>query len=672
MLSFTDLNIKENKIKQFERRGINTPSDLAMFLPKRYLDFSVPTGIPDGSASDGAECTFTGTVEQVSISYRNMSVVSATVKLSSYKFVKVKWFQQQYMYERIKALKGHTVFVGGKVKYVDWCNPCYEVSSPSIFEPLENKRDIYPVYPAISGMADSFREKVLLSALRHPEIVTDPLPEGMAQRYGFMPQYYSVVRSHFPRTVAEAELARRRLTFNDLCLFSAANYYARKKAAVGSPFNPYDLSLYKKIKEGLPYELTKDQKACVEGIIDSATKGRRVQALIQGDVGCGKSICAFLIACCFARSGMQTCIMAPTQALAMQHYIELKELLLGQGIEIAFLGAGMKSKDKQAALDIIEDGTAKIVVGTHACISPNVRYKKLACCIIDEEHKFGVAQRATLCEKGSLGIHMITMSATPIPRSLADIVYGFGTDVYSIRTMPKGRMPVATSIAKDRDEIFALLKKEIAAGHQAYVVCPMIEEGDSDIPSVESISDIYAKALPDVSVETLTGKDTKAKAEEVLSAFRGGKLDLLVATSVIEVGISIKNATVIIIEGADRFGLSSLHQLRGRVGRSDLASYCLLYTEHLKEKALQRLCVLTSTNDGFKVAEEDLAQRGAGDFFGERQSGDNKFLNMMFEFPDVYKKAQKAAVEIVDGALACDVYDWLMREDWEIAESEEQ
>ena len=413
-----------------------------------------------------------------------------------------------------------------------------------------------------------------------------------------------------------------------------------------------------RIIESLPYELTADQKGAVDSMLTDARSGKRINALVQGDVGCGKTIVAFLLMTAFVDSGYQAVLMAPTQVLARQHYEDLKNLVEPLGYKVVFLGGSeMKAREKKAVLAAIAEGEADYIVGTHSVIAKDVVYKRLAVTVTDEEHKFGVAQRAALVEKAAAGVHNITMSATPIPRTLAQVVYGNAVQLYTIKTMPKGRVPVITGIATDENKVFRFIIKQAKQGHQTYVVCPMIDPSDEldGVKSVDEVSQVYEKALGPygVRIATLTGRNSKKETETIISGFKNRDFDVLISTTVIEVGVNVPTATTMVVSNAERFGLSSLHQLRGRVGRSNLQSYCVLQSADQSEKGRQRLEAMVNTTNGFEIAEADLKIRGPGDFLGTRQNGENKYMALMLAYPDKYKYAQEIAKRILDDGKPC-------------------
>lgn len=368
------------------------------------------------------------------------------------------------------------------------------------------------------------------------------------------------------------------------------------------------MAITTKIIKNLPFQLTKDQKSAYEELVNRIRSGKRLNALIQGDVGCGKTILAFLLMFVMADNGFQSVLLAPTQVLASQHYNELKEMAAQYNIDVVYIANGLKKKEREAILKSIEDGSALMIVGTHSVLSKEVKFHDLGLSITDEEHRFGVLQREEITTKAKAGMHTVTMSATPIPRSLSDVLLST-TEVFNIQSMPNGRKPIQTAICASQNTIFQFIKKEIEKGHQAYVVCPLIEDKQGvmeGILSVEQTYTEYANIFGKNAVAVLNGKMNEDETEKVIRSFKNGEIKILVSTTVVEVGVNVSNATVIVINNAERFGLASLHQLRGRVGRGNSQGYCILNSVHKNNKRLLALC---KYKNGFQIAESDYALR---------------------------------------------------------------
>ena len=651
------LKVTPAKQKQFAARGIYTVEDLLQYLPRKYKDYSKLTGLLPG---DQVSC-FQATLKAVEIRESKVkSVLARCIENTSGRCVFIRWFNATWMYRKICAMVDHTVTVIGKAEFNEQYQS-YSVIQPEVFELSDiDVLGIYPVYKSVPGMSYEYLTGKMQDALDTGLLESENLPEDIIGRADVVGMPTALRYIHMPKTMEEVAIGQKRILFNDLIYFAIHNELNARSISAGSPFNVKSRALEWKIQNGLPFKLTEDQQKAVNELIDYAMKGKRINCLLQADVGAGKTICAALVAASIIDSGYQAALMAPTQVLAKQHYETMRELLGPYGIEIVFLFSGMKKKERTEALTKIADGTAQMIVGTHSCIANDVNYHKLVLTIVDEEHKFGVAQRSKIIEKAAMGVHNITMSATPIPRSLAQVVYGDEIQLQTIRSMPEGRKPVITGIGRDKGKTFRFLLKEVKAGHQAYVVCPVIDPSEKlpNLKSVEEVRDEYEAVLGPygVRIATLTGRDNKEQTEATIQAYKNGDYDVLIATTVIEVGVNVPNATMMIITNAERFGLSGLHQLRGRVGRSNLQSYCVLQSDAEDDKAMARLNAMVNTTDGFEIAEADLRLRGAGDFLGTQQSGDNKYVSLMLAYPEIYKEAKEYARELINrGSDSCDM-----------------
>ncbi len=664
-MDLSRIGVNANKQKQFASRGIYSVEDLLQYLPRTYKDFRKITGIlPDNQISIfRAQILSCRTVNTGKAPF----ITATCVEELSGQTVTVRWFNMPWFFREVSAMAANKarVIVAGKVDYNSTFG--YGLSQPEVFEQDRNTLRIYPVYKAIPHMSADYLYEKMNAAITLGLADSEVLPRDVVDSFHEITMPVALRYIHAPNTMEEVEQGRKRILFNDLLYFALHNELNRAEVSAGSQYNVKSWTMVNKIIEALPFTLTDDQNRAVQDMLRYAEGGRRIQALVQGDTGAGKTQIAVIVAAAFIDSGYQAVIMAPTQVLAKQHYDSISASLAPYGVNTVYLDSTLKKKERDGILKLIADGTAQLIIGTHSCVGKDVLYKDLALTIVDEEHRFGVKQRAAIIEKAAKGVHSITMSATPIPRSLAQVVYGDNIQLHTIKTMPSGRKPVKTRVFKKQLGNMKFILKEVQAGHQAYVVCPMIETNEKapELKSVEVVSKEYGDFLGPygVRIATLTGKTGTEETEETINKFKNGEIDVLIATTVIEVGVNVPNATVMVITNAERFGLSSLHQLRGRVGRSELQSYCILQSEDETEKGLARLQVMCDTTDGFKIAEADLQQRGAGDLLGTQQSGDNKYVSLMIANPVRYQDALAAAKDLIRrGKDCCPMISQVMEE----------
>ena len=500
------------------------------------------------------------------------------------------------------------------------------VASDILFKSLGTKEEIIPVYHLTSGITSNTLKKFINEALlSYKDQVVDNIPKYLNDKYNFVSKKLALSIVHNPSDKEKLEEVLKRLKYEELFEFMfKINYlkYKRKKENIGIK-RDVDIQKLEKVIKSLPFELTEDQLKTTYDIIEDLSSEKQMNRIIQGDVGSGKTIVSFLAIYYNFLSGYQSALMAPTEILAIQHYNNLKELNFVKNLRIELLVGKLKKKEKEDIYKAIEKGEVDVVIGTHAIIQEALKYHNLGLVITDEQHRFGVNQRANLKNKGNYP-DVLYMSATPIPRTYALTIYG-DMDISSIKKMPKGRKPVETIIKSEEEmkEVLEMMYKELINNHQIYVISPLIEENDnSDLNDVEKIESNMKKAFGSkFNIGVMHGKMKSAEKELIMQEFKQKKIDILVSTTVIEVGVDVENATMIVIFDADRFGLSTLHQLRGRVGRSSLESKCILISNTDKE----RLNIMTKTTDGFKISEEDFKLRGSGDLFGTKQSGDMSF-----------------------------------------------
>ena len=654
------LELPAAKINQLKAAGIETVEDLFAFFPKHYEDMRYPTGIkPETEPS----CII---VTPKSVQFYNnpgrMSCVRARAyDMESKNHIIITWFRQDWMYEKVNALIGQQVLLVGKLKYDPQYNN-YTISNPAVFTTeIAQYMRIRPQYKAIKGMAaDYLYYNVIMPAVRAQGNKPDELPMDLLKATGLCSTAQMIHGIHTPDTAKEVRTAWARRHFDELLSCALHLELAKQENRGTSNYLLSNISAVPKITNKLPFMLTEDQTATLQDMIRDAERGKRINAMVQGDVGVGKTVIAQILAAAFASSGFQTAVTVPTQVLAKQHYDEFLSILEPCGICVVQLGAEKQTAaEKRATLAKIQSGEAKVIVGTSALLSNSVKYHALALTIIDEEHKFGINQRAALAKKAADGVHKLNMSATPIPRTLADVVYGECVHLYTIKSIPKGRQPIVTSATDKLENTLQEVLRRIKAREQVYVVCPKIDYDDENtIMSVEEVSALYKEKLGKygVRIATLTGRDKPEMAAQTIENFKDGLIDVLIATTIVEVGVNVPNATLMIISNAERFGLASMHQLRGRVGRGTKASSCILVSESQPgEKAYERIKTMCECSSGYALAEADLRLRGAGDFLsgGTKQAGENRYIMLSMAYPDLQKAARRAAAELLNRGPDC-------------------
>ena len=604
--------------ERFEKLGILTLSDLLCHYPRRYLDFSKPYSIAEAPAD--TECVVKAEVfakpgGRILPGGRRMERITAGDDVSS---LEITWFNNPYAAQKLELGQEYYfqgIVTGGMLRR-QMVNPQVRTDAQVKSSPFE------AVYPQTEGLTSSAIAKCVRQLLPHAELLPDPLPPEMLKKYRLLSKADAVRAIHCPATEEEAFAARRRLIYEELLVLQLG--IGRMKnhgaASTGAPMKKADASPF---WESLPFSPTGAQRRAVEEILTDMSGETSMNRLLQGDVGSGKTLVAAAAIWACIRAGYQAALLAPTEILASQHAENLNRLLSPFGMRVALLTGGMKAAARRTTLAAIRDDEADLIVGTHAILSEGVEFARLGLAVVDEQHRFGVRQRGLLAEKAA-NPHLLVMSATPIPRTLGLLMYG-DLDISILDELPPGRKPVKTRCitGKKRADLYGFLNREIDSGRQVYIVCPAIEDaGGSGLNAVKSYYEDIAKAyLPDRRVGLMHGKLKPKEKAEVMDDFKSGRLDALVSTTVIEVGVDVPNATVMVIENAERYGLSALHQLRGRVGRGAAESWCFLVSDNASESVQKRLKFLCSTSDGFAVAQYDLETRGPGDFFGSRQHG---------------------------------------------------
>ena len=631
----------------FGRLGIFTFKDLLFHFPRAHEDRTVFKKIIE-LAHDETVCIKATVVSsmQTNLIRKNMRISSLRVSDGT-GFLELIWFNNRFLDNRFK--KGETYIFYGKVRLT----PKKQMVTP-IFETPGNQKQtgrIVPLYPLTEGLTENIVSDCVQQAFARSGQLKDPLPGALRSAYQLCEINYALTNIHFPTGRKEYEIARRRLAFEEMFTFQVALCSLKKRQA-SRPGARLTVSP-EPFLQSLPFAPTGAQKRVIDEIITDLASGTSMNRLVCGDVGSGKTAVAAAAMYTTVESGYQAAFMAPTEILAIQHYEGLQKMFRSHNIEIELLSGSLTAAQRRRALARIQAGEVQIVVGTHALLSDDVHFNRLGLAITDEQHRFGVNQRRALSEKGD-NTHILVMSASPIPRTLAFIIYG-DLDVSIIDELPPGRQKIDTFAVGEnyRKRIYDFLAKELLAGRQAYIVCPLVEE--SDVLELESVTE-YAqklqKSFPDTPIGILHGKMKPAEKDAVMSAFKQGDLRILVATSVIEVGVDVPNATFMLIENAERYGLSQLHQLRGRVGRGTEKSYCILLSQSNQETAVNRLQVMKNQSNGFAIAEEDLKQRGPGEFFGTRQHGLPAFkLAGVFSDMELLSKTSQAAKDYVTGKI---------------------
>lgn len=616
-------NIKKERGAVLKKMGIATVYDVLNHFPRAYEDRTGLKKIIE--CFDGEKCVIKARIKTKS--YRrirkNLDLIKATVYDETGK-MEITYFNQKYMMNNLKEGEEYIFF--GKVNRgfnkIEMVNPVTESEQ-------RHTGGITPIYSLTKGITQNVFSNLVKASIEAVDLQTEEtIPDYIRRKYDLCDILFAYKNIHFPQSEYALSLAKKRLVFEELLMFELGLLQRKNINTSNNGIKFTNLKIVESLAEILPFELTGAQKRVVREIAKDIRDGKQLNRLVQGDVGSGKTMIALCAVLMAIDSGYQGAVMAPTEILAVQHYEEMSRYLEHFGYRVSLITGSTKKKEKEEILQDLKEGKIHVLIGTHAIIEKDVEFKNLAMCVTDEQHRFGVNQRGKLYEKGE-NPHFLVMSATPIPRTLALIMYS-DLDVSVIDELPPGRKQVKTIAAKekDREKIDEFLLERLKSKDQIYIVCPLVEEtenSDDDLKNAVEYAKVIEDKFSDYKVALMHGKMKNSEKDEVMLAFKRGEIDILVSTTVIEVGVNVPNATVMMIENAERFGLSQLHQLRGRVGRGEKQAYNILLSDNPSKTTLERLKIMVKTNDGFKISEKDLELRGPGDFFGTAQSG---FIDM--------------------------------------------
>ncbi len=651
---------------KLNKLGIYTAQDLMMYFPKKHIDYSSRTLIRN--LKEGQTTTVFGYIKSVSTfnTRNNLSVTKVVIGDESGKF-ELCFFNakgNKYVLQRMKAQfpQNTGIMVSGTVKRDNYTNaltmdkPSYSIMNGEFLDNKDsnlNLARIVPIYPMCDGLNIKTLRKAIFNAIEMFQgQIVNVLPDFIRNKYGIINKKDAIKQIHFPESMEILEQSRFSLIFEELFLIQLKLIRIREATAKNTPsyaLTVHSDGLVQKFIKSLPFELTSGQKQAVNEILNDMNSEAPMQRLLQGDVGSGKTVVAAIMLLAAIENGYQGAFMAPTEILAQQHYNNLVNWLTPLGLSVGLFMGSQGKKVRNQFETSLRNGQINIAVGTHALIQDNIDFNNLGAIVVDEQHRFGVRQRNIL-KKKSQNPQMLTMTATPIPRTLALTVHG-DLDLTVINELPKGRKPIKTYLTSAHKKVWELIKEQISQGRQAYIVYPLIDESEalSAKAATEEAKKLQETVFKEYKIGLLHGKLKPDEKDTVMKDFKEGKYDILVSTTVVEVGVDVPNATVMVIENAERFGLSQLHQLRGRVGRSDLQSYCILITSSGKPETMERLNIMTQTNDGFVIAEKDLQLRGPGEFLGTRQSGlPDLIISDIVRDAKILEMARNEAIDFVE------------------------
>lgn len=640
----------------FTKAGITDTSQLPYYYPRSYDIYKEPVLISEID-EDGIYTLYLSIASDVELKpMKKLNITTVFAVDEQNERIKLTWFNMPFIKGALR--RGYRYMVRGRVV----CRgSLVSMEQPKLYTAAEYEQKLHyiqPIYPLVKGLTNNMVTKAVTQyfAMQNNPEEMEYLPKELIERYELKPLYEAIKYIHFPRGINEMQESRKRLAFDEFFGFMMKlENLKSQRTYLENECMIHEGGYAARLISELPYQLTEPQRKAYDEMVADMSGKHVMNRLIQGDVGSGKTIIAVLALLNAVEAGFQGALMAPTEVLAKQHYDTVCELLKKHEFPVTpvLLVGSMSASQKKKAHEQIKDGTADIIIGTNALIQEKVEYNNLGFVVTDEQHRFGVNQRGGLARKGGHP-HVCVMSATPIPRTLAIILYG-DLDISIINAMPVGRLPIKNAVVGEeyRPNAYRFIMNQAALGHQAYVICPMVE--DNEISESENVTDYTVelrKNLPGLTVEGLHGQMAADTKNDIMGRFAKGEIQVLVSTTVIEVGINVPNATVMLIENAEKFGLAQLHQLRGRVGRGNAQSYCIFVSTSKKEEAKQRLDIIGKSNDGFYIAEQDLKLRGPGDFFGIRQSGDMSFkLADIYTDADMLKKAKDCADYIIENNL---------------------
>lgn len=643
--------VGEKRAELFNKKGIKTVGDMLYYFPRTHEDRSVIKPISQCSEGETVCINVTAYAEPQNRYVRRNMLITSLVVFDNSGMMNMVWYNNKYIKNNIKAGEQYVFFgtvTRNKQGRIQMTAPVYEKCGTGKYT-----GKIIPVYPLTANLPQKTVQQTMEYALAEAGRLTEYIPEFLREKYMLAEINFAMKNIHFPNDFESYNIARNRFVFEELLILQLA-LRERKRGNTDNSGRVFgDVKCIRTLTDSMPFVLTGAQKRTINEICRDCMSGKQMMRLVQGDVGSGKTAVASAAMFMAVRNGSQAAMMAPTEILAHQHADTLNEMFERFGIKTTFLSGSTRAKEKREILERIATGEIQIVIGTHALIQENVEFKNLGLVVADEQHRFGVEQRAKLMAKGE-NPHMLIMSATPIPRTLALILYG-DLDISIIDELPPGRKTVKTYSVDDkmRKRVYDFAADNIKNGMQAYVVCPLVAETEkSDLENAEELAKKLQSAYPKIKVGLMHGEMKAKDKDDVMERFVSGEVDLLVATTVIEVGVNVPNANIMVIENAERFGLSQLHQLRGRIGRGGEQAYCVLVTNADNEITKKRMDTMCSSNDGFYISEQDLKLRGPGDFFGTRQHGlpEMKIANL-FEDKDILKMSQEAANIISEQGL---------------------